>query len=261
MQGSVRAVTESADRPTDSDRRTFLKSLAFAAPLGQPLRWAAARFDCSYPRGYDTGRVDAARALTQHTRGVTDSPSTHTNLSYAATANGGASIHNGEAWTDNQRLVQLVDAQAVYVTGQRYAADGIVYTKKVISYADTVSYDRTRGDILVEQSTGADILKKFLPFLDFELQKTINEDGQCLFTYEATDLDTDSFTFNLRRAETVRSYTSSLTVDERGRIRNFAFDLDAWGDDGNPLTAKTVVELDDFGQATVQEPEWVQTKF
>lgn len=250
--------------PTSSvvhDRRTFLKSLALAAPLGQPRRWTTRRSAVPYPPGYDVDYIDVTRALAQHTRSVTASESVHTTLSYAATANGGATIRDVEAWTDYQRHLQLVDATAVYATGQRYTVDGRVYTKTAVSYADTLSYDRSRGDILVDRSTGTDVLERFLPYLDIELHKTATEDGQHLFTYDAVDLDTSSFTMFLRQVDTIRSNTGSLTVDAQGRIRTFTFDLDAWGDDGNPLTVETVLSLDGFGQTTVRQPDWVQTEF
>lgn len=253
--------TPTATPSAASDRRTFLKSLVLAVPLGRSVGRATAQSTGSYPPGYDTNSVDAERALTQHTRGVTGSTSVRTGLLYVVTANGGATDQSIEVWTDYQRKEQLVDAEAVYVTGQRYAVDGMVYTKKAVSYAETVSYDRTPGDILVERSTGADILEKFLPYLDFELAARTIENGYHRFTYSVTSFDTGSFTIYMRRAKTVRSATGSLTVDERGRIHDFAFELDAWGDDGNPLTVETAVELEGFGRTTVAQPEWVQAEF
>lgn len=249
------------DESPGSGRRTFLKSLALAAPLGGPIGRAATRPTNPPPPGYGDDHVDAARALAQHERSVTDSSSARTNFSYMVTANGGASVRIVEAWTDYRRPAQLVNAKAVYSTGQRYVADGEVYTKISSSYDETPDYDRTRGDILVNRSTGTDVLEKFLPALDFQLDDTATRDGLHRYAYEATDFDAESFTIYLREPKTVRSYDASLTVDERGRIHHFPFTLDATGDDGNPLTVEASVELDGFDRTTVRQPEWVRTEF
>lgn len=229
--------------------------------LSTVVSGVAAPTAVSYPPGYDAHHVNSTRALTQHTNAVTASTSVHTNLSYVATASGGASIHHVEAWTDYEQDTQLVDARAIYATGRRYTADGIVYTNVSVTSAENARYDRKPGDILTNRSTGTDTLAKVLPYLDFELQKTTVENGQRLFTYRATNFDSERFSIITRYAETVRSYNATLTVDERGRIHTFTFDLDAWGDDGNLLTVETSINLNGFGRTTVPQPEWVRTEF
>lgn len=258
--------TEDAILQETDTRRNVLRNGALAVgglSFGATdfSRWGVSEPPDSYPTGYDADGVDASRALAQHDQAVIESPSVQTNLSYEATANGGASIHIFETWTDLQRHVQLVNAKAIAGSGQRYAEDGMVYTKKKSSYTDNVSYDRTHGDILTERATGADVLEQVFSYLEFTLHETTTENDQSQFTYEATDFDTESFTIYLRQVETIRSFTASLTVDEQGRIHDFRFELDSWADDGNLLTVETAIELDSFGNTSVERPDWVDDEF
>lgn len=263
------------DRPTLDDRTPVSfadgpNATAANASSADATVTAATVADAT-PAGYAPDRVDARVAVPRHHREVVASSSVHTTLTYEATANGGASVRGVEAWTNFSRGVQRATAQAVYTSAEQYVADGVRYTNTSVSYGDGPRYDRAAGDLRANRSTGRDVLARFLPYLEFSLRNVSPrnattegatvEDGARLVTYEATGFDADEFSIYTREVASVRSANATLVVDEQGRIRTFEFDLDATGDDGNPLTVEVSLSLDGFGTTDVERPAWVGEEF